>query len=162
MWTVQTLVANNTVPIARTTQRTTVQDTAKSAAQQNLSCKRLASYKPRPGRRSALSYSSIVSPTHVVPVILLRWVSKGSQHTHTSLYHFVTRARPPLQELSLQMASCWEAKYEGAEKASSADYLAALSNAQRNATLRMPCKTGNFFSIFFLVRELERRKNNNN
>ena len=44
-----------------------------------------------------------------------------------------------LQEL--QMASCREAKYEGAKKASSADYLAALSNVQRNAAHQMPCNT---------------------
>ena len=46
-----------------------------------------------------------------------------------------------LQESSLQMVSCQEAKYEGAKKASSVDYLAALSNVQRNATDRMPCNT---------------------
>ena len=39
-----------------------------------------------------------------------------------------------LQESSLQMASCREAKYEGAEKAQSVNYFAALSNVQRNAT----------------------------
>ena len=42
-----------------------------------------------------------------------------------------------LQESSLQMASCPEAKYEGAEKVSSVSYPAALSNAQRNAAHRM-------------------------
>ena len=46
-----------------------------------------------------------------------------------------------LQESSLQMASCREVKYEGAEKASSADYLTALSIVQRNATHRMPHST---------------------
>ena len=34
-----------------------------------------------------------------------------------------------------------EAKYEGAGEASSADHVAALSNAQRNATHRMPRNT---------------------
>ena len=87
MWTVQTLVANNTVPIACTTQGTTVQDTAKSATKK-LDLQRLASHEPQPGH---------------------------------------------LQESSLQMASCREAKYKGAEKASSVDYLTALSNVQRNA-----------------------------
>ena len=54
MWTVQTLVANNTVPIARTTQGTTMQDTANSAAKK-LDLQRLASHEPRPARCSALT-----------------------------------------------------------------------------------------------------------
>ena len=51
-WTVQTLVANSTVPIACTTQWTTVQDTAKSATRK-LDLQWLASCEPRPGRCSA-------------------------------------------------------------------------------------------------------------
>ena len=43
MWTVQTLMANDTVPIARTMQGTTVQDTVNSALKK-LTLQRLASH----------------------------------------------------------------------------------------------------------------------
>ena len=45
------------------------------------------------------SYSFIVSHTHVVLVISLRWVSNGSKHKYTALYHIVTWARWPFARI---------------------------------------------------------------
>ena len=135
-WTVQTLVANNTVPIARTTQRTTVQDTAKSVAQK-LDLQKLANCEPRPGRCSPLTHSVTYTRRPSNSAALdKQWLK------HTSTRRCTTLSLEPggySQESSLQMASCREATYEGAEKESSADYSAALWNAQRNATRRIPC-----------------------
>ena len=44
----------------------------------------------RPGRCSALTHSRILPRTQVPPVFPLRWVSNGSKHKHTALYHVVT------------------------------------------------------------------------
>ena len=112
--------------------------TLPKVAPKNLSVKGLSSCEPLSGRCFALTYSPIVSCTHFIPLIPLHWVSNGSKHKNMVLYHVVTRARRPFPSWSLQMASCRKVKYEGAEKASSGNYLAALSNAQRNATHRMP------------------------
>ena len=57
------------------------------------------------------------------------------------------------------MASCQKAKYEGDKKASSADYLTALSNVQRNATHQMPrntvVKSFPYSSLFVIARAME-------
>ena len=112
------------------------------APSKNFTCKRLTSCEPRLGSSSALTYSPIVSCRHVVPVILLHWVSNGSKHKHMALYHVVTRARRPFARIIIANGFLsQEAKYNGAEKMSSADYHVALSNAQRNATNQMPHST---------------------
>ena len=153
MWTVQTLVPNNTVPIACTMQRTTVQNTANSAAKKTFTSKKLASCGRRPGRCSVLTSCPVVARTHFVPVIPLRWVTNSSNAQHTTLHYFASRVWRPFASSLLQMASCREAKYEGAGKASSADHVAALSNAQRNATHPMPRNTVvEFFFSIFLIR----------
>ena len=98
-WTVQTLVPNTTVPIACTTQRTTVQNTSKS----------VASCGQRPERCYASASCLPVSCIHVVPVIPLCRVSNSSQHMHTALYHSVSPARRPFARPSLRMESSQKA-----------------------------------------------------
>ena len=74
-WIVQTLVPNNTVPIACSTQRTTVQNIAKAWLKKTW---------PRPERCSALTSCPPVSHIHLVSVIPLCWVSTRAQHCFTS------------------------------------------------------------------------------
>ena len=58
--------------------------------------------------------------------------------------------------------SCWEEKSKGAKKVSTANYLVALSNTQRNATHRNAVQyCGEIFSIFFIVWELEQWEKKN-
>ena len=58
------------------------------------------------------------------------------------------------------MLSCPEVKYELAEKASSANYLAVLSNAQRNVIRLNDVQYCEIFSIVLIVHELERQEKN--
>ena len=62
-------------------------------------------------------------------------------HKHTALYHVVTRARQPFAKSVITNGVLPRGEVRRAEKASSDDYLAALSNVQRNAAHRMPHNT---------------------
>ena len=161
MCTVQNLVPSNTVPIACTTDRTTVQNTANNQPKnpsplksqravggnlEDILCDLLSScitYTLRPGNSAALGKQQL-------------------KHTSTRCRttYFASRVRWPFASLSLQMASCREAKYEGAGKASSAGHVTALSNAQRNATYRMPWNTvvESFPYSSSFVRQSDRRR----
>ena len=104
---------------------------------QSAANKGLVNCGPWPGRCSTLTSCPIVSRKHFVPVTSLCWVSNGSKHKHAALYNIVSWARRPLARIFiannvLPRRVVWDTK-----KASSADDLAVLSNAQRNATHRM-------------------------
>ena len=130
-WIVQTLVAKNTVPIACTTQWTTVQDTAKSAVRK-LDLHWPASCEPRRGRCSMMTHSHHV--THCIT-----YAHSPGNSTALGKQWLKTQAHGAVLRCYLsQMAICknrhckWHlaqkrSTYEGAKKASSADYLAALS-----------------------------------
>ena len=165
-WTVQTLVPNTTVPIACTTQRTTVQNTSKS----------VASCGQRPGRCYTLASCLPVSRIHVISVIPLCRVNNSSQHTHTALYHSVSRARQPFARPSLQMESSQEANslaclallpwVEGlasqTKKLSTKELKSVMSTIPRGALKCTkecnPC--AKIFSIFLIICELERWEKN--
>ena len=60
----------------------------------------------------------------------------GKQRLKTKAHGagLITWARRPFVKIIIANGSCGEAKYKGAEKVPSVDYLAVLSNTQRNAT----------------------------
>ena len=81
MWTVQNLVSNNTVPMSPLSPNYAPDNSAEhcnSAAKKPFTSKKLASCGRQPGGHSVLTSCLVVSRTHFVPVILLRWVSNSS------------------------------------------------------------------------------------
>ena len=86
-----------------------------------------------PGRCSALT-SCLLCHVHFVLVIPLRWVSSGSNQKHTALYNSGIRARRPFASIAMANGVLPRSELQRSQKVSSSDYLAALSNTQRNAT----------------------------
>ena len=158
-WTA--LVPNNTVPIACTTQQTTVQNSAK----ESLTWKRLVHCRPQLEESSdALTSCIILSRTHFVLVILLRWVSNCSKvkaHSTVACCYSSQAAICKNRHCKRHLA-----KKQSLKKPKNRhlhDYLMALSNTQKNATHGMPHNivVTKIISILCIVHELEHLEKKN-
>ena len=83
----------------------------------------------------------IVSRTHIVPIIPLRWVSNGSKHKHTALCYGVTWARWPFAKIVIANDVLLKSEVRRGQKSVICRLPCGALNAQRNATHRMPHNT---------------------